>query len=326
MVRLIILKGGSGYDVSGCVEKIIWSGRKGAAPRCLKATLLDDGGGGNKRISIDCADGDRCVLYKGKEELFRGIIEAHAQGDSRRLSFTAYDSMYYLANNRDSFCYSNQTASQIFRDCMARAGIPCGDVAETGYVIPELPKAKTTFYDVLLDALSMTYKATSQRYYISSAKGRIHLRRRVEHMMQWVLEYGANITGYEYTKSISGIKTRVRLLSKEDAVVYEEADAALEARIGTFMDVQSVDDGYNEAQIRELVQSVFEEKGKPARALKVSGIGITDAVSGSCVYAVIPHLGIKRTFYIDEDTHTFSGKAHTMSLKLNFARGIGEAG
>ena len=326
MVRLIILKGGSGYDASGCAEKIIWSGRKGAAPRCLKATLLDDDGDRHKRVPIDCADGDQCVLYEGKEELFRGIIESHSQGDGKRLSLTAYDSMYYLANNRDSFCYSNQTATQIFRDCMARAGMPCGDVAETGYVIPELPKAKTTFYDVILDALSMTYKATKQRYYASSEKGKCHLRRRMEHRAQWVLEYGANITGYEYTKSISGVKTRVRLLSKEDAVVHEEANAPLEAKIGMFMDVQSVDDGYNEAQIRELVQSVFEEKGKPARTLRVSGMGITDAVSGGCVFVRIPHLGIKRTFYIDEDTHTFSGNSHTMSLKLNFARDIGEAG
>ena len=326
MLRLIILKGSSGYDVSGCVEKIIWSGRKGAAPRCLKTTLLDDGGDRHKRISVDCADGDRCVLYEGRDELFRGIIEAHSQGDSRKLSFTAYDSMYYLANNRDSFCYSNQTATQIFRDCMARAGMVCGEVAETGYVIPELPKAKTTFYDVILDALSLTYKATKQKFYVSSEKGKCHLRRRVEHRMQWVLEVGANITGYEYTKSISGIKTRVRLLSKEDAVVHEEADAALEEKIGMFMDVQSVDDDYNEAQIRELVQSVLEEKGKPARVLRVSGIGITDAVSGGCIYAIIPHLGIKRTFYIDEDIHTFSGNSHTMSLKLNFARDIGEAG
>lgn len=326
MVRLIVLKGGSGYDVSECVEKIVWSGRKGAAPRCLKATLLDDGGGGHKRVSVDCANGDKCVLYEGKRELFRGIIETHSQGDSKKLSLTAYDNMYYLANNRDSFCYSNQTATQIFRDCMARAGMPCGDVAETGYVIPELPKAKTTFYDVLLDALGMTYKATKQRYYVSSEKGKAHLRRRTEQKMQWVLEVGANITGYEYTKSISGVKTRVRLLSKEDAVVYEEANAALEARIGTFMDVQSVDDNYNEAQMKELVQSVFEEKGQPQRALKVSGMGITDAVSGGCVYVAIPHIGMRRTFYIDEDTHTFSGNAHTMSLKLNFARDIGDAG
>ena len=58
-----------------------------------------------------------------------------------------------------------------------------------------------------------------------------------------------------------GIKTRVRLLSKEDAVVYEEVNTALEGKIGVFMEVKSVDDSYNDAQMKELVQSVFFRKG-----------------------------------------------------------------
>lgn len=326
MIKFIIVKETTGYDVSECFESITWSGRKGAAPRCVRAVLMDDDGETHKRISVDCGNGDQCILYDGKKELFRGMIESHSQGKNRKLSITAYDNMYYLANNRDSFCYSNQTAAQIFHDCMSRAGMKTGGAADTGYVIPELPKAKTTYYDVLLDALSSTYKATGQRYYISSEKGKIYLRRRAENMLQWVLETGANITDYEYTKSISGIKTRIRLLSKEDAVVYEEANSALEGKIGMFMDVQSVDDTYNEAQMKELVRSIFEEKGKPARSLKVSGKGISGVVSGGCVYVVIPHLKIKRTFYIDEDTHTFTRKSHTMTLKLNFANDIGKAG
>ncbi len=326
MVRFLIVRGTVGYDVTQCFESITWSGRKGAAPRCIKATLLDEERAKQKRVLVDCGEGDQCVLYDGKQELFRGIIESHTQGNHKKMTITAYDNLYYLANNRDSFCYSNQTATQIFQDCMARTGMTAGEVVDTAHVIPELPKAKTTYYDVLLDALSTTYKATGCRYYISSECGKVHLRKRAEHAMQWVLEVGANITDYEYTKSIAGIKTRVRLLSKEDAVVYEEANTALEEKIGMFMDVQSVDDTYNEAQMKELVQSVFEEKGKPARTLKVSGIGITDAVSGGCVYVAIPHLGIKRTFYIDEDTHTFSRNSHKMTLKLNFADDIGKAG
>ena len=60
--------------------------------------------------------------------------------------------------------------------------------------------------------------------------------------------------------------------------------------------------------------------------LKVSGIGISEAVSGGCVYVIVPHLGIKRTFYIDEDSHTFTRNSHKMTLKLNFADDIDSAG
>lgn len=326
MIQFIIIKGTVGYDVSECFETITWGGRKGAAPRNVKITLLDDDGDSHKRVSVDCEDGDQCVMYEDGAELFRGIIVSHTQSNKKKLVITAYDNMYYLANNKDSFCYTNKTATEIFNDCMSRIGMGGGGAVDTGYVIPELPKAKTTYYDVLLDALSSTYKATGIRYYISSEKGNIHLKRRAESALQWVMEVGANITDYNYTKSIVGIKTRVRLLSKEDAVVYEEANAALEGKIGVFMEVKSVDDTYNDAQIKELVQSVFSEKGMPTKSLKVSGIGISEAVSGGCVYVIIPHLGIKRTFYIDEDAHTFTRKSHKMTLKLNFADDIDSAG
>lgn len=326
MIRFVIIQGTTGYDVSECFEQITWGGRKGAAPRNVKITLLDDDGEKHKRVTVDCENGDQCVMYEDGTELFRGIIVSHTQSNKKKLVITAYDNMYYLANNKDSFCYTNQTATQIFNDCMARIGMAGGEAADTAYVIPELPKAKTTYYDVLLDALSTTYSATGIRYYISSEKGDIHLRMRSEHAMQWVMEIGANVTDYEYTKSIVGIKTRVRLLSKEDAIVYEKSNDALEEKIGTFMEVKSVDDTYNEAQMQELVQSVFEEKGSPTKSLRISGIGISDAISGGCVYVIIPHLGVKRTFYIDEDSHTFTRKSHTMTLKLNFADDIDSAG
>lgn len=326
MIQLIIIQGTTGYDISGCYEKITWSGRKGSAPRCVKITMIDDDGEKHKRVSVDCENGDQCVMYENGNELFRGIIETHSQSRAKKLIITAYDNMYYLSNNKDSFCYTNQTATQIFNDCMARVGMTGGMAAETGYIIPELPKAKTTYYDVLLDALSTTYKATGTRFYISSEKGDIHLKKRSENALQWVLEVGSNITDYEYTKSIAGIKTRVRLLSKADAVVYEEVNAELEEKIGLFMDVKSVEDDYNAAQIQELVKSVFEEKGAPTKSLKVSGIGASDAISGGCVYVVIPHLEIERTFYIDEDTHTYTRNSHTMTLKLNFADDIDSAG
>ena len=323
-IQFVIIHNGTGYDVSNMFEEITWSGRKGAAPRSVSITLMDDDGYNHSRVTVDCANGDQCVFYEGGKELFRGIITSHKQSNSKKLVVKAYDNAYYLANNKDSFCYTNKTATDIFNDCMSRLGMT-GNAVNTGYVIPELPKAKTTYYDVMLDALSTTYKATGERYYITSENGTIYLRKRVENAMQWVLEAGSsqsNLTSYEYSKSIEKIRTRVRLLSKEDAIVYEKANTELESKIGTFMEVKSVDDSYTAAQMQELVESIFDEKGTPEQSLKVSGMGVSEAVSGKCVYVIIPHLGLKRSFFIDEDTHKYTRESHTMTLKLNFAEPV----
>jgi hypothetical protein len=329
MIQFIIISGSNGQDVSNMFEKIVWSGRKGAAPRSVQITLIDDDNKGRPRATVDCARGDTCVFYEDGTELFRGIIISTSQGSGRKLVIKAYDNMYYWANNMDSFSYENMKASEIFDDCRNRLGMNGGECADTAYVIPSLPKKKTTFYDVVLDALSTTYNATGLRYYISSEKGDIHLRRRAENALQWVLETGSeqsNITNYTYDKSIENIRTRVRLLSNENAVVYERTNEELEAAIGTFMEVKSVSDSYNDAQIQELVDSVFDEKGNPEQSLKVTGKGASDAISGKAVYVIIPHLNIKRTFYIDQDKHTYTRFQHTMELTLNWANDIEDAG
>lgn len=69
----------------------------------------------------------------------------------------------------------------------------------------------------------------------------------------------------------------------------------------------------------------MNEKKTPARTLTVNALGIPEVVSGIGVYIIIPELSLARTFYVDEDTHTFKDNKHTMKLKLNFAGDL-EAG
>ena len=322
MLKVVIVKKSISYDISQIIEKIVWSGRKGAAPRSFKISFLDDDGDYHKRINVDVEEGDQVICYENGKEIFRGLIVRQEQSSNKVIDLLAYDNMFYFANNKDSFSYEQKTATQIFNDLIARSGMQVGEVADTGYIIPSLPKAKTTYYDVILDALSSTFKSTGIRYYVSSESGRISLRRRKENTLLWVLEHGANVISYSYSKSIEKIKTRIKLLSKQDTVVGEKSNEALEAKIGKFIDIESVDDSLNQGELEERVKAVLDEKGTPSKSLSVNAIGVTEAIAGACVYVIIPHAGIQRAFYIDEDVHTFSGNTHTMNLKLNFADDI----
>lgn len=325
-IELYIYHGKKGWDVSKLVEEITWSGRKSSLARSLDITLLDDDSSSQSRVNIDVEKGYTCVFrWKGKEK-FRGIIMKQNQGANKRLKLKAYDECIYLSNSQDSFSYKNKTATQIFKDCIKRAGLSCGTSVNTGHKIKSLVKQKTYYSDCLLDSLSTTYKKTKKRYYIRADGGKVSLLRRKEHTTQFVLEVGENVTDYTYSKSIEKIKTRFRIYSDKGKVVYEKKNAALEKKIGRFMMVETAKEKQNDAQIRKLVNNMVSENGNPEESLSVSTLGIISAISGSCLYAIIPHLGIKRTFYIDEDKHVFKGENHTMTLTLNFATDIGTAG
>lgn len=321
-MSLIIIKGEQGYDVTQLVEQAKWKGRKGSSSRTLDVTLIDDDGYKHARSGIDVEQGHQCIFSYDGVELFRGIIMSQTQTQAKKLQFTAYDNGIYLANNKDTFCYENKTASEIFQDCCARFNLPVGEVAKCSYKIPELTKSKTTAFDAIADALSLDFDATGIRHYVASDKGKLNLLTRRENILQWVIEVGQNLTSYSYSRSIEDIKTRVKMVSKEGTTVAEKSNAELEKRIGIFQEIDQPDESLTAAQVNDLIASIIEEKGTPQRTLSVEAVGIAEVISGIGVYIIIPELEISRTFYVDEDTHTFKDNEHTMSLKLNYANDL----
>lgn len=321
-MSLIIIKGEQGYDVTQLVEQIKWKGRKGSSSRTLTVKLVDDDGYKHARSEIDVEQGHQCLFTFNGTELFRGIIMTQTQTNKKRLTFTAYDIGIYLANNKDTFTYENKTATDVFKDCCTRFGLPMGEVASCTYKIPELTKSKTTAFDAIADALSLDFDATGIRHYVASEKGKLKLLTRRENIMQWVIEVGQNLSTYSYTRSIEDIKTRVKMVSKEGTTIAEKSNSSLEAKIGVFQEINQPDESLTTAQINDLIASILDEKSTPERTLTVEAIGIPEVISGIGVYIIIPELGLSRTFYVDEDTHTFKDNMHTMSLKLNYANDL----
>lgn len=313
-INLILYRDSKTYDISELVESIKWKGRKGSAARSVSISLLDCKGA---QSGIDVTKGHQLIFsYKGKE-LFRGMIMSQQQSESFKMPITAYDNGIYLSNNKDTFVYENKTVHDIFIDVCKRFGIKYSDVAKASYKIPELTKSKTTAWDAILDAISQDFKATGTKYYVNSSKGVLSLIKRRENILQWVLETGGNIMSYTYKKSIEDIKTRLKILSDEDKVYVVKKNTELEKKIGIFQDIEKKDDDLSEAKLQEHIKETLKEISTPEISLSVEALGIPDVISGVGVYVIIDELGIKRTFYVDEDTHTFKGGSHTMNLTLN---------
>lgn len=319
-ISLVIFKTGasSGKDITGLVDTIKWAGRRGSPTRTLTISLLDDDGYKHARSEIDIEQGYQCIFKYDGTELFRGIFLRQSQSNSKTGEYKAYDLGIYLSNNKDTFVYENKTATDVFKDVCSRFGIPVGSAAQTGYTIPDLTKKKTTGWDAIADALSLDYDNTGAKHYVFAEKGSLYLKKRLENVLQWVLETGANVTSYRYTKSLEETKTRIKLLSSEGTVLAQEQDASLEKKIGIFQDVDTPDESLTTAQIKTLAKTLLQEKSVTEHSLSLNEIiGITDAISGVAVFIKIPHLGLNKTFYVDSDTHTFQGNLHTMSLELN---------
>lgn len=315
-IKLLVVKNGAASEMSNLVLSVTWAGRRGSSCRTLQVTFIDDDGYKHERTGIDVEKGHQCIFYWKNKELFRGMFMTQGQTKSKTMSVKAYDTGIYLANNKDTFVYTNKKASEIFVDCCKRFGILYDTVADTRYIIPELPKPKTTAWDVIADALSITYKATGIRYYPMCAVDKMSLIERRYNILQWVIETGVNLIDYSHSKSIEKINTRIKLLSKEGKVLAEDSDSALEKKIGIFQDIVQVNDEMNAGQLNELVKTTLAENKKPTENFSISALGQADVITGVGVFVTVKPLGISKSYYVEEDTHTFEGQYHSMSLKL----------
>ena len=325
-IQLLVVKDKKTIDMTNLVKSVRWSGRKGSSARTITVAMIDDDGYRHARSGIDVADGNQCVFLVNGKERFRGILMNQNQGDNKQLKFKAYDNGIYLANNKDTFVYKNKTADQVFSDVCSRFGIPTGEVAKCSYKIPEFTKSKTTGQDAVLDALSLDYKATGTRHFISSDKGKLSLFQRKDQVISFVVDGDANLYGYSYTKSIESIKTRVKMISKEGTTLAEKSNSSLEQKIGIFQEIQQPDESLTKAQVKDLVGSVLDTLDDPEETLTLNILGDPDVISGKAILVKIPHLDISRAYYVDSDDHTFEDNMHTMSLTLTTAAEIKKEG
>ena len=313
MNSLYIIKNGKPYNVP--ITGFSHTGRKGAAGRSLSADLLDSSS--FVRLKIDVEDGLQCVAYNGGVEVFRGLTITQGRSKSKVQQITARDNLIYFANNDDSFTYKDKKASDIFVELCTRFEVAYGDVADTGYIIPVISIENGKLWDCILEALQATYKSSGERFYISSIKGKAHLLKRKEQVQKWVVSEGSNLLDYSYSKSIDGIATRLKIVSDNGAIISFEKDDELEKKIGIFQKIVQKSDNLNAGQVAQETQTSLKIVSASTEQLTVSGIGINSVVSGCALYVSIPEIGINRSYYVDEDTHTYKGGLHEMSLTLN---------
>ena len=310
------------YDISELLAKCSWSGERGSAPRSLEATIFDSEQLAG-RVPVDCGEGQDVIFYEGEEELFQGLLMKEKKGNGRTLTIKACDVCIRFVKNKSSFTYTNCTATQIFLDCCAQLGLEAGHVADTGHVIGELVKKAATYWDAIEDALSQTYKATGERFYVYADHGLVNLIKRTVIESMPVLEPETSVISYERTRSIENTKTRLKLATSEGVLKNSTILSDLEAKIGQFQEYENVDEQITETEVVQRINTFKEEQGIVEQTMKLKTAGDSRVKSGGCVLVNIPDIDTQRIMFVESDTHVWEKGGHTMTLKLDCATSAG---
>lgn len=314
MIELFLVKTGEMVEIP--TESITWSGQRYKAARKIMANILYTDKGGLQYTKVE--EGDT-VLFKWKgNELFRGTVFSKNKTKSGLLNLVAYDMLQYLLVNKDVYVFNKRRADQIITRVCKDFQIPYKSITNTGVVMTEVHSNETTLYDMALSAIVKTEKQNGKRFNLYSDKGKLTLDEQKISSNQWVIETGVNLIDYTYATSIEETATQVKLVGGDDKnpITVTVSDDSGKKRFGTIQHLERVTDKLNRAQITNRANTLLSKKKGIQKDLDVTSLGIPDIISGKPIYVIENEIGVKGTYYVDDDTHTFRGDYHEMQLKL----------
>lgn len=317
MIELYWISKEKTLDISNYVSTVTWKGAKGTAPRDLEVSIVNTDKGLHEKLPIQ--EGQLLVFKWDGRELFRGVIFSQSRTKSAGQTIKAHDQMIYMVKNKKSYVFINQKASDIVKRLCGDFEVPAGDIKDTGYVIPSLVVDGETLYDIAYKAIYMTFKQTGRRYFLCTFDGRIYLTEKKDNIRYWVIEDGVNLIDFSYESSIEDAASSVVMVCGEEkeAVTISKKDNDLTKSFGTIQHYEKVTDKLNAAQLQERVNKTLAEKGKIQKKISLDAVGIASVITGTSVHVVCRDLGIAKGYYVEEDSHSFKGNMHTMSVTLS---------
>lgn len=281
----------------------------------LQINMTQDG----RKRGITIMEGDVLVFRSYNEVRFIGYVFAQERSSDGMVSVTAYDSNIYLAKSTDSRVFTNKKASDIIRLLANDFGVPIGDIADTGYVIPVLRLSNKTIYDMILTALTLTEKQTGKRFFVSNVKGKLTLTAGAKSTQYFVFKDGENLISASYSRSIEDLKTQVKVIGgkKGAETVITAKNEGARKKYGILQALEVLDESATASQIKQRAQTALKEQSAVAEQFNIDVPGVPEVDVGSAVYVQNEMTSVSGAFYVTSVTHNYGDGLHTMSLELS---------
>ncbi|QOT13738.1 hypothetical protein JNUCC32_31115 (plasmid) [Paenibacillus sp. JNUCC32] len=305
------------YYIEPLVKSVKWSGDVAKPHRTLQVSLSNTINGEEQAVDIEV--GKEIRFYADGAGLFRGIIFEYNVSNRGDATLTAHDENVYLTKNVDTRKFVNMTAQAIVKEIGKAYGIPTGDIAATGYVIPKLILRNMTLWDMIVTALTETRKQNGRKFVPVASNGKLHLREKKDGAVRWMLEDGVNITSASRSRSIEETRTSVKVIGGDDKkpLTATETDAAMVKQYGLMQHLEQAESDLKQSAITQLAKQRLKDLAKVNEEVSVEALGISDVVAGTAVYAFESMTDLVGGFYVNADTHTFQGGTHLMDVTLS---------
>lgn len=306
-----------GYDITGMVTKIEWSGSTEEVARTCDITYINApydpvvASLPTPKLGdyVTVTDSDAGEIFYGRiygaeKSSSYGTVTANCTDDSQRLLGT-----------KVKYSFTNKTAEAIAALILADYDFPVGSLAVTGVNLKTYVVDGKSIYDAIQGAYAEAEKETNEHYLFSMENRSLKISVSGSETTSCMVSESTNITESHYTEKSDSLVNKVVIYDKSGSRVGEVSDGESEALYGTFQEI------YTETE--NTADATAEAKSKltkPEQSLSVTALGDISCTSGKGITLYDSAIKQSGLFWIKNDTHTFENNIHTMQLELSFEK------
>lgn len=313
-VKIIIKKASNkkvAYNISQLVTSVTWSGSDTQASRKLEFSVLQSVFDPEFPV-VPISTGDIAYFYFEGKLKFTGRITSLSQSaGSSEISYTACDYLNLLLKSNVRYVFKNATAEQIAKKLLRDFGISAGKIAKTRVNIKKWIVDGENAYNVLVGAYYKAYRKTKKKYMpVMDGTKVCVIEKGADSGARLTLDTNVKTTTLE--ENAEEIINRVLIFDDKGKKLGEVKNADSIKIFGIYQDIYKKEDGSN---ARSEAAALLKE---PKKQASVEAIGDIRCTAGKSVTLKDSHTGLLGRFWIENDSHSFSGGEHTMSLTLRF--------
>lgn len=274
-----------------------------------------------KTENLSFEEGDPCRFSVDGKPLFYGFVfeKARSGSNPENIKVAVYDQLYYL-KNKDTYVYSNKTATEVVKMIAEDFGLNLGTLDDTGYKIENRIEENATLFDIIQNALDATTKAKTEMYVLYDQAGKLMLSN-IGNMKLGLVINEETSGDYDYKSSITqNTYNRIKLaLEDSDAgkrLIYISQDSTNINKWGVLQYYEKLNDATNAKTMADAMLKLYNTK---TRTLSIkNALGDVRVRAGTMLVVMLGlgDINLSNYLLVEQVKHTFSNGQHLMELKL----------
>jgi len=317
-IELFIENKGKVYQPS-VQDGVQWTTERRGSPSRLRFSVIKD-------ETINFTEGNPVMLKVDGQNVFFGFVFSKRRDKKQIIEVTAYCQMRYL-KNKDTFVYSNKTASDVIKMIASNFRLNLGTIENTSFSIPSRVEDNTELFDVIYNALDLELTNRKNMFVFYDDFGKLTLKG-IDKMRVGLLideETGEN---FDYTSSIDDATyNRIKLSRENDETgkrdIFIAQDGANINAWGVLQYFDTLKEGENGQEKANALLSLYNAKTRKLRISKAFGDIRVRAGTMPVINLNLGDISLRNHMMVERAVHTFNKDEYFMDLTLRGGEFVG---